>query len=199
MFFLLFLTNLSCEILMFNETTKKREIVFDVTGDQICKGYFQPTLSSYGDFKISIITKDGHKYFETEIYKNERKDFSFNVTDNKDLICTIIPSWPEKSKKHTSELEVHFETQFDTFRKDVAKQVRVEPATYSLTKIGNVMQEMNDHIDRLIRKMSLVEQENKKMFFLAMVLSSFVLCIYVFVEVYLLQQLRNFFKTKKLI
>ncbi|EEQ82429.1 hypothetical protein NCER_100864 [Vairimorpha ceranae BRL01] len=199
MFMLNFFSKIFCEIFLFDIHKRKQEIIFDVTGNQICTGWFNILPNSNADFSVVITANDGSKFFSGKVIKKGKKDFSFNVTDTKDIKCTMTANFFENNKSKTAELEIKFDTQFDTFRKDVAKQVRIEPATYSLTKIGNVMMDMNNYIDKLITKLSRVDVESKKTFIFSILLSMVVLIVYVIVEIYLLNQMKTFFKTKKLI
>ncbi|KAK6090020.1 hypothetical protein P3W45_001066 [Vairimorpha bombi] len=198
--FFFFLISVCCEIFGFDSKNPRREVVFDVTGDQICKGFFEPTPESDGKFKVLIKTQDGNIFFESEVLtKSKPVNFAFNITDNRDLHCIIEAIYNKDTKNPKSDLEIKFETQFDTFRKDIAKQVRVEPATYSLTKIGNLMTEMNIQTDDLVVNLGMVDNEHKRMFVAAVFLSIATLVVYVGVQIYLFNLMRNFFKTKKLI
>ncbi|EOB13129.1 putative membrane integral protein, partial [Nosema bombycis CQ1] len=131
-----FLSFSFCEVFEWRNSNNKKTLVFDVTGDQICKGHFKPLPGSNSSFKVIIRSEKNSIFFQNDnLPMNVETHYSFNVTDNEDLICEMTPVDVEKQRGFQSELEIRFETQFDTFRKEVAKEVRVEPAMYSLNKL----------------------------------------------------------------
>lgn len=194
----LFFYSCLCEIYMFDKNVTKRTIVFDVTGEQICQGFFKPLNSNEGFFDVKIRSEDGGLFFEALNLKNHTP-FAFNVSDNKDLYCEILFNPDKNNHFKKSELELLFETKFDTFNKSVAKQVRVEPATYTLTKLNNLLHEANIKTEELAYSLEHVGIENKKMFVFSIILSLATLISYIGVQIYLLQNMRKFFKNKKLI
>ncbi|KAF9763146.1 hypothetical protein NGRA_1470 [Nosema granulosis] len=200
MFFLFFLSLSICEIFEWRNSQDKKILVFDVTGDQICKGYFKPIEGSNATMKVVIKTEKNSIFFQNEsLPMNEETHFSFNVTNNEDLICEMTPIASNNRKGVQAELEVKFDTQFDTFRKDVAKQVRVEPAMYSLTKLDNLLHEISLQTDELAGRISRVEGEHKRVFIFATILAILTLLVYISVQFYLFYSMKNFLKNKKFI
>lgn len=198
MIILLFLYSSLCEIFKFDKNVTKRTIVFDVTGGQICQGFFKPLDNNIGIFDVKIKSEDGGLFFEALKLKEETP-FAFNIADNKDLYCVITLN-PDKNNNYIkAEIEVFFETKSDTFNKKEAKQGKIANANKALTDLNNVLHEANIKSEELAFSLEHVGVENKKMFVFSILLSLSTLISYVGVQIYLLQNMRKFFKNKKLI
>ncbi|EOB14158.1 Putative membrane integral protein [Nosema bombycis CQ1] len=200
MFIFYFLCVSFCEVFEWRNSNNKKTLVFDVTGDQICKGHFKPLPGSNSSFKVIIRSEKNSIFFQNDnLPMNVETHYSFNVTDNEDLICEMTPVDVEKQRGFQSELEIRFETQFDTFRKEVAKEVRVEPAMYSLTKLENLLHEISKQTEELATQIGDVEGEHKRIFVFANILSILTLIVYILVQGYLFYSMKDFLKNKKFI
>ncbi|EOB11849.1 Putative membrane integral protein [Nosema bombycis CQ1] len=200
MFIFFFLSFSFCEVFEWRNSNNKKTLVFDVTGDQICKGHFKPLPGSNSSFKVIIRSEKNSIFFQNDnLPMNVETHYSFNVTDNEDLICEMTPVDVEKQRGFQSELEIRFETQFDTFRKEVAKEVRVEPAMYSLTKLENLLHEISKQTEELAMQIGDVEGEHKRIFVFANILSILTLIVYILVQGYLFYSMKDFLKNKKFI
>lgn len=200
MFFLFYLSMTVCEIFEWKNAVNTKTLVFDVTGDQICKGFFKPLKGSDSTMKVVIKTASNSIFFQNDnLPIDEETHFSFNITNNEDLICEMTPRDTDRYRSFEAQLEIKFDTQFDTFRKDVAKQVRVEPAMYSLTKLDNLLHEISKQTDDLAGRITKVEGEHKRVFVFATFLAILTLCVYISVQTYLFYSMKNFLKNKKFI
>ncbi|AFN82562.1 putative membrane integral protein [Encephalitozoon romaleae SJ-2008] len=177
------------------------EIEFDVIENKICKGYLKPINCKNSSFKAVLASDTGSVYLSNEnLPVDTETHFSFNISEPKVLSMVLTPIVIDDSQPHTfGEIEVDFSTQFDTFKKDVAKKVSVEPAMAAMTKLDNLLHELNSESEYLAHRMGSIDYEHRRMFSFVTVFSVVTLVIYFGVNSYELYSLKKFFQKKKMI
>ncbi|KMV66614.1 emp24/gp25L domain-containing protein [Encephalitozoon cuniculi EcunIII-L] len=177
------------------------EIEFDVIENKICKGYLKPINCKNSSFKALLESEGGSVYLSSEsLPVDTETHFSFNISEPKVLSMVLTPVVIDGSQPYTfGEIELDFTAQFDTFKKDVAKKVSVEPAMAAMTKLDNLLHELNNESEYLAHRMGSVDYEHRRMFSFVTVFSVITLVIYFAVNSYELYSLKRFFQRKKMI
>lgn len=177
------------------------EVEFDVIENKICKGYLKPINCKNSSFRASIMSDGGSVYLSSEsLPVDTETHFSFNISDPKVLTMVLTPIVLDESQPYTfGEVELDFSAQFDTFKKDVAKKVSVEPAMAAMTGLDNLLHELNRESEYLAHRMGSVDYEHRRMFSFVTVFSVLTLGVYFAVNSYELYSLKRFFQKKKMI
>lgn len=200
MIFVLYLGMIVGEI--FSAHRKRNiEVELDVIENKICKGYLKPINCKNSSFKAVLASDTGSVYLSNEnLPVDTETHFSFNISDPKVLSMVLTPIVIDDSQPHAfGEIEVDFSAQFDTFKKDVAKKVSVEPAMAAMTKLDNLLHELNNESEYLAHRMGSIDYEHRRMFSFVTVFSVITLFIYFGVNSYELYSLKRFFQKKKMI
>ncbi|ADM11089.1 putative membrane integral protein [Encephalitozoon intestinalis ATCC 50506] len=200
MIFVLYLGIIFAEI--FSVRRKRNiEVEFDVIENKICKGYLKPINCKNSSFKAVLASESGSVYLSNEnLPVDTETHFSFNISEPKVLSMVLTPIVIDETQPHTfGEIELNFSAQFDTFKKDVAKKVSVEPAMAAMTKLDNLLYELNNESEYLAHRMGSVDYEHRRMFSFVTVFSVITLVIYFGVNSYELYSLKKFFQKKKMI
>lgn len=180
---------------------KELKVELDVIGEKICRGFFKPIGGKNSTFRATISSEGGSILFSNQELPIETEThFSFNISDPKVLIMTLTPVVIDRSSPYVyGDIEVSFDAQFDTFKKGVAKKVSVEPAMAAMTKLDNLLHELNRESEYLAHKMGSVDYEHRRMFSFVTIFSVVTLAIYFAVNSYEVYSLKRFFKMKKMI
>jgi hypothetical protein len=207
MLIFLFIGLLSALIFKPKDKNEIVEIEIDVIENQICQGFFKPAKGYNIGYEVSISTLDEESekkkfyFYNSSVPFDVKTHFSFNNVDPQKLILQIIPFvlTEENSRYTTGEIEFKFDTQFDTFNKEVAKGVRVEPAIHALTKIEELLFQIKVQTEARADKMNAVTTEHRMVVSFVSLCSIVTLCVFFGVNIYQLHSIKKFFKRKKLI
>lgn len=200
MFFILCLGITLAEIFTLNQRNDLT-VEFDVIENKICKGFFNPIEGKNATFKATISSEDGGILFHSpSLVLGSKTHFSFNTDKPKILTMSLVPLVIDKNSSYVyPDIEVSFDAQFDTFKKDIAKKVSVEPAMAAMTKLDNLLHRLSGESDYLAHKMGRIDYEHRRMFSFVTIFSIITLAIYFAVNSYELYSLKKFFKKKKMI
>jgi p24 family protein delta-1 len=202
MFFLALLAIAAAEIFILDKKSKEGlRMELDVIERRICKGFFKPLGGENCTFKASIKSDADNILFSNDSLQRETEThFSFSTVRNELLAMIVTPVVIDEKKPHTlPEIEIKFESQFNTFDRDVAKKVSVEPAMLAMTKLDNLLLELNGETEYLAHNMGRIDYEHRKLFSYLTFLSLAILVVYFCVNVYEVYLLKRFFKMKKMI
>lgn len=177
----------------------------EIIEHQICQGYFTPVSSTNCTFEISISTQDKQLYFfyKDKLAMNEETHFSFNNIDPQVVLIEAKPVMPDGTQlkiiPNDLQLKYDFTYQFDTFNKEIAKDVRIQPTVQALTHLEKLMYDVyvqtetrGDMLNKLIMQYN---KYFKFVFSISFITFSIVICMNIW-QVY---SIRKFFKKKKMI
>ncbi|TBT98456.1 hypothetical protein CWI36_2382p0010, partial [Hamiltosporidium magnivora] len=119
-------------------------IKIDLIENQICQGHFTPLNVIGESFEVIISTEDEGKYYlhNTSLPPNKETHFSFNTYEAQTILIYMKRKQIDNShvpNNYVPRIELKFDSQFDTFNKEVAKGVRVEPAIAALTNLQKLL------------------------------------------------------------
>ncbi|KAM0684967.1 hypothetical protein COBT_003824, partial [Conglomerata obtusa] len=100
-------------------------------------------------YEISITSEDKKMYYlyQEKLKQGEETHFSFNNIDPQKLFVeakpvSLVNNLGLKDLIGDFKLKYNFEYQFDTFNKDVAKDVRIQPTVQALMHLERLMHEV---------------------------------------------------------
>ncbi|KAL0265901.1 UNVERIFIED_CONTAM: hypothetical protein PYX00_011618 [Menopon gallinae] len=152
-------------------------------------------VSQGGSVKIVSSMNPRNKYLDIEVHPGSKQHFSFSLSDPDELLVTMMKSTPRETMK----IRLKYETQFNTFNKDVAQKVVVKPAMTALNRFGMLLKRVSDQTYERARQMSKVRAEHKKSVILVLSFSLLTMIGFAVVNYYQVVMLKRFFKQKKLI
>lgn len=196
MFFLL-LAGAYAYIFTIGHDRVKQEILLKGIEGTIFTGSFEivgPTAQS-GSVRIVSSLNPRNSYLDIEVHPGTKQHFSFSLSDPDELLVTMMKSAPRESMK----IRLKYETQFNTFNKDVAQKVVVRPAMATLNSFGVLVKKVSDQTYERARQMSKIRAEHKKSVILVLVFSLLTMIGFAVVNYYQVVMLKRFFKQKKLI
>ncbi|KAH9411940.1 hypothetical protein HK407_02g03860 [Ordospora pajunii] len=200
MIFILYLGIVFGEIFSMKKR-KSMEVELDVIENKICKGYLKPIDFKNATCKVLLESEEGHEYLSNmKLSTDNETHFSFSISSPKTLNMTLVPVVLDEEKPHVfGDVEFEFSAQFDTFKKDVAKKVSVEPAMAAMTKLDNLLYDLIRQSEELVRSIRDVDYKHKGMFSFVSAFSVVILMIQFAGNFYELYSLRKFFQKKKMI
>lgn len=174
---------------------------FDVIENKICSGFLKPLGGKNTTYKAAMHTESGSILFSSaSLRPDEETHFSFSVDRPTNMRLVVTPVVLDRAGQPINpDLEISFNAQFDTFKKDVAKRVSVEPAMAAMTRLDNLLYELSRESEYLAHKMGRIDYEHRRMFSFVTIFSVITLAIYFAVNSYELYSLKRFFKMKKMI
>eukprot|EP00866_Antonospora_locustae_P001977 jgi/Antlo1/1977/149 len=194
---LLFLAGTYAYIFTIGNDRAKQEILMKGIEGTIFIGSFEifgpATQSCY--VKIVSSMNPRNKYLDIEVHPGTKQHFSFSLSDPDELLVTMTKSAPREMMK----IRLKYETQFNTFNKDVAQKVVVRPAMTTLNSFGMLVKKVSDQTYERARQMSKIRAEHKKSVILVLVFSLLTMMGFAVVNYYQVVMLKRFFKQKKLI
>lgn len=128
----------ACEIFTFTEPNKTQLISFTLDSDNINTGFFKIEPGNNMSFKVKITGKDENNVFyaNDHIKEGEEVHFSFNNTVVQDVFMKIMSYIPDVSQAFKpGEIQMKFESTFDTFNSKVSKKQQFEPAIFALSEV----------------------------------------------------------------
>jgi hypothetical protein len=147
----LFLYKITCEIFTFNAPGKTQTISFTLDPDNINTGFFKSTPGNNMNFKVKITGKDENNVFYSNEALNEGEEvhFSFSNTTVQEVFLKITSFLVnESSGFNPGEIQMKFESTYDTFNSKVSKKQQYEPAIFAL--------------DHLLKKLSMASEVTRE-------------------------------------
>lgn len=200
--FISFISLIFCEIdIVYEKSDAFLKIEEDVIEHQICSGYFEAKNNINCSYEVSITTREGRQFlFYKEQIGTDKTHFSFNTTKPQKLIVEIRPVVLDKSLDYfTSLVTYHFDSQFDTFNKEVAKGVKIEPAVQALTSLEKLLYEIYLKTEARAEGLRNLHTQHSKVIRFVVGISMVTLSFVIGFNVYQVYSMKQFFKKKKLI
>lgn len=173
----------------------------DVIENQICTGFFQPKDAINTSYEVMILSPNEEVlYFHKEGIPNAETHFSFNITDAENLLVEIKAKPTNEEISHVpNKIAYKFESDFDTFNKDVAKNVRVEPAVEALISLEKLLYEAYIQTQARTVKLQTLTRQHGMMVRYVTFVSIVTLILVTLFNAYQIYAMKKFFKKKKLI
>ncbi|KAM0677405.1 hypothetical protein BDAP_002088 [Binucleata daphniae] len=190
--------------IFYDQSEPNLKIEEEIIEHQICQGYFHPFTSTNCTFEVSITSQDKKLYYfyKDKLALNEETHFSFNNIDPQVVLIEARPVSVDGLSLNIPDdlkLKYEFSYQFDTFNKDIAKDVRIQPTVQALTHLEKLMYEVYVQTEKrgeMLRKLSMQYNKYFKFVYLISFVTFFlVICMNIW-QVY---SIRRFFKKKKMI
>lgn len=196
-----FLSLLSARIAIHYPNTESLVIEEDLIENQICTGFFKPKDSINCTYDVMIVsTHDEVLYFHKDGLPETETHFSFNTTEPESLIVEIKAKPIDSTQAHLPNKIVYkFDSEFDTFNKDVAKNVRVEPAVEALISLEKLLYEAYIQTQARTVKMKVLTAQHGMMVRYVTFISIVTLLLVILFNTYQIYAMKKFFKKKKLI
>lgn len=169
--------------------------------NQIVQGVLKPIGNINCKYIVTIIgTETGIYHFHTDKLENADMAYSFNISEPTDFEITIKPVVIDPSRDYEpGKLGYSMTSQFDTFKKEVAKDVKVEPALQTLTWMEDLLiQIIKQTEQRHVQLNSMTEEYNRSIRFISG-FSLLTLSIVIAFNFYQVYSMKQFFKKKKMI
>lgn len=166
MFLALFLSLISCEIFTFDSPNKTQLISFTLDPDNINTGFFKVAPGNNMNFKVKITGKDENNVFYSNenIKENEEVHFSFSNTVVQDAFLKIVSYIPDEASPYRSgEIQMKFESTFDTFNSNVSKKQQYEPAIFALDHLLKKLAETSKLTRETYNKSGDLKDQQRKM------------------------------------
>ena len=165
MFFSFFLLA-ACEIFTFRKPNQTMLISFTLDPDNINTGFFKTTPENNMNFKVKITGKDENNVFYSNEHLKEGEEvhFSFNNTLSQDVFM-IITSYivDESAPYNPGEIQMKFESAFDTFNSKVSKKQQYEPAIFALDHLLKKLTDTSNLTRETYNKSGDLRNQQKKM------------------------------------
>lgn len=192
-----FLASAYAYIFTIGHDRTKQEILLKGIEGTIFTGSFEAIgpASQGGSVKIVSSMNPRNKYLDIDVHPGSKQHFSFSLSDPDELLVTMMKSAPREIMK----IRLKYETQFNTFNKDMAQKVVVRPAMTTLNSFGMLLKKVSDQTYERARQMSKVRAEHKKSVILVLAFSLLTMIGFGVVNYYQVVMLKRFFKQKKLI
>lgn len=181
--------------------TESLVIEEDIIDNQICTGYFKAVDADPNNYSAVIVSEEDQIiYFNKETLTESGAHFSFNNNEPEILMVEIKRKVKANTKSFLpGKIVYKFESDFDTFNKEVAKNVRVEPAVEALITLEKLLYEVFVQTQSRREKMMALTKQHGMMVRYVSVLSVITLILMILFSAYQLYAMKKFFKKKKLI
>ncbi|KAI5181051.1 hypothetical protein NEOKW01_1292 [Nematocida sp. AWRm80] len=129
-------------VLNIKDFTKPYVVRRAVIDNRISKGSFKIETPTQGSLNVAIFSEDLKKVFYKDGLKSQEKiDFSFNTT--KGQTYTIQLSQKDPIPESHLKVEYQFDTQYNTFNKNVAKTEVIDPALSEMSNFEKLLYELS--------------------------------------------------------
>lgn len=201
MFLFLFIFSEARINIYYNKKLPSMSFTENMIDNQIVHGFFKPIGNINCKYSVSIVGSDtGIHHFYTEQLENTEMNYSFNISEPSDFVITFKPTVIDSTRDFVpGKIGYSMVSQVDTFKKEVAKDAKVEPALQTLTWLEELLIQVIRQTERRHKQLNaLTEQYNKSIRFMSgfSLLTLSVVIAFNFYQVYSMKQ---FFKKKKMI
>ncbi|KAK1348876.1 hypothetical protein LUQ84_002021 [Hamiltosporidium tvaerminnensis] len=205
MIYFLFLLNITMAVIFhFENRMDNLTIKIDLIENQICQGHFTPLNVIGESFEVIISTEDEGKYYlhNTSLPPNKETHFSFNTYEAQTILIYMKRKQIDNShvpNNYVPRIELKFDSQFDTFNKEVAKGVRVEPAIAALTNLQKLLHDATIETEVVTNTLNMWIGNFNKLVASSLYVSVLTLLLFIFFNVVHVNRMKKFFMRKKLI
>lgn len=190
----------ACEIFTFKHPNKTMLISFTLDPDNINTGFFKTTPGNNMNFRVKITGKDENNVFYSNDHLKEGEEvhFSFNNTLVQDVFMRITSYLIDESLPYNpGEVQMKFESTFDTFNAKVSKKQQYEPAIYALDHLLKKLTETSNLTRETYNKSGDLRNQQKNMQGFVLGFSILSLIAFGFINFFQLYLMKSYLNEKK--
>ncbi|KAG0442706.1 hypothetical protein DMUE_0070 [Dictyocoela muelleri] len=185
-----------------SEKKPKIEIFQDMIENQIFQGTFKPVGTKNCTYSISVTCPKDEKvfFYSRKIPNDEETVVTFSTTSYEKIKISMLLNIPDDSSNYEpGDLNFTYTTQFDTFDKNVARGVSVEPAMNALQNFEKLLYNLEQQTQVKQQQMEYLRNRHDSINFLVVGCSLCTLLIFTVLNIQQVYSLNTFIKKKKLI
>lgn len=185
-----------------SEKLPKIEILEDMIENQIFQGTFRPVGTKNCSYSISVTCPKDEKvfFYGREIPADEDTVVTFSTASYEKIKITMLLNMPEGLEIFMpGVLHFTYTTQFDTFDKNVARDVSVGPAINTLQNFEKLLYSLEQQTQAKQEQMDYLRNKHDAISILVVGCSLSTLLIFTLLNVQQVYSLSSFIKKKKLI